>query len=88
MNRQQRRAIERRKAAALCIRMGDLSLAEAEVLAEALDAYALKIEEDAVGDLTGEQVWARGRAIAMRDLLQASIEGRPAYDSHGKREAG
>lgn len=88
MNRQQRRLAARRQAAALRIRVGDLSLAEAEVMAEALDNYAFKIEEDADGDLTGEQVWARGRAIAMRDLLQASIEGRPAFDSHGEREAG
>lgn len=88
MNRQQRRLAERRKKEALCIRIGDLSLAEAEVIEEALDTYVLKMDEDIEGEPTGPQVWARGRAVSLRDMLRASIEGRPSFDSHGEREVG
>lgn len=83
MNRQQRRAAERKQAAVPMVKMGLLTLPEAEVLAEALDAYTVHLGD--LGDLEGPQVWALGRARAMRDMLQASLENRPGYDSHAER---
>jgi len=84
LNRQQRRAAERRKQPVLAgIRIGDLTLKEAEVVEEALDQYALHLEE--LGDLQGERVWALGRARSIRDRIRASLENRPHYDAHGER---
>lgn len=84
MNRQARRAAERRQKAALAVRVGDLSVQEAEVITEALDQYALKFEQES--DLHTEQVWAIGRARALRDMFQAAIDGRPPLDPTGDRE--
>lgn len=85
MNRQERRAVERKQARVPMVKMGLLTLAEAEVVAEALDDYARHLVEDTEGVLTGEQVWAVGRAKAIRDLLQASLEARPAHDGTNDR---
>lgn len=85
MNRQQRRALARKQAQVPMVKVGLLTIPEAEVVAEALDQYALHLQD--VG-LEGERVWAHARAVAIRELLQASIDGRPAYDEHGEREAG
>lgn len=84
MNRQQRRAAARKKLVVPMVRIGDLTMGEAEVVAEALDAYALQIEEDV--NLSDQQVWAIGRARAIRDMVQAGIDGRPTYDEHQDRE--
>lgn len=84
MNRQQRRAAARRPPVSLGIRIGDLSVKEAEVVEEALDQYALELEK--VTEPHAEQVWAIGRAKAIRDLLRAALENRPQYDEHGERE--
>lgn len=84
MNRQQRRAAERRKLKVPMIRIGQLTIPEAEVMAEALDMYALQLEETV--EPTSEQVWALGRAKALRDMLQAGIDDRPIYDEQADRE--
>lgn len=84
MNRQQRRAAARKKLVVPMVRIGDLTMGEAEVVAEALDQYALTLEEDT--DPASQQVWAIGRARAIRDMVQAGIDGRPTYDEHNDRE--
>lgn len=87
MNRTQRRARARGKVVVPMIRMHDLTLQEAEMTAEAYDAYRLKMDDDVPeNERTDLQRWAYARAGQIRDMLQASVEGRPAYDEHGERE--
>lgn len=84
MNRQQRRAAARKRLRVPAIRIGEVTIPEAEVLTEALDMYVLSLEEEV--EPHQEQVWALGRAKALRDMLQAGIDNKPIYDAHAERE--
>lgn len=84
MNRQQRRAVDRKKVRVPMVKIGLLTIPEAEVLAEALDTYAVSLEKET--DPTSEQVWAIGRAKVIRDMVQAGIDNKPTYDQHAERK--
>lgn len=84
MNRAARRA---RPAKVPMVKLGLLTIPEAELMAEWADGYLLQLEE-LLGDdePTPPQVWARDRTRQLRDMLQAAVDGRPALDEHARRE--
>lgn len=69
------------------VRLGDLTIPEAELMAEWADAWLNQLDEHFLeGQLDDSQRWARARTRQLRDMLQASVEGRPTYDEHRERE--
>lgn len=88
MNREQRRRQAKMRAVVPMVRVHDLTLAEAELHAEAMDAWLLQLAELESDDskLTPQQVWGRDRARQLLAMYQAAIEGRVVpNDSHGER---
>lgn len=90
MNRQQRRAEERRR---LKPPEGHEDLIrvywtpdEAEVVEEALDAYRLALRENLVGrEPTSLEAWALDRSERMGQALRAALEGKPWFDVAANR---
>lgn len=92
-NRQQRRAAERRRNRVVpMVRVGDLTLPEAELHAEAMDAYVRSLDAELPADVglwTAQQTWARARAVQLREMYQGTVEPRPVpNDAHGQRLPG
>lgn len=85
MNRQQRRALERGKAKRPMVRIGELTLDEAEILEEALDLYLREQWAHVEGEPDMQQRWVIGRAEQMQRLLYAAVHRGAAYDTHGER---
>lgn len=91
LNRQQRRAQERKrnaptpKGAEHLIRVYWTN-DEAEIVEEALDAYQRDIRATLTGEPTPLEAWALDRAERMREALRAALEGRPWFDVAGNRE--
>lgn len=89
MNRAQRRAAAQGKGPrTVKYYKVPLTPPELEIVAEALDAYRLQMDDMVdEGDRTDLQEWAYRRAGAIRDILQAELEGRPYHDVHAERLA-
>ena len=85
-NRATRRATKRPTVP--MVRLHDLTMPEAELTAEAFDAYRRLMDDEVPeGERTDLQRWAYRRAGQIGEMLQASVDGRPTYDEHGERVA-
>jgi hypothetical protein len=88
LNRQQRRAVARKRVRTPMVKLGLLTLHEAELMSEWADAYLLQQERDLPppDERTPLEQWAVERTRQIQALLQAKVEDRPAYDEHRERE--
>ncbi len=86
-NRKERRHAARRGRVVPMVKMGLLTIPEAELIAEWADAYLLQQERDlpTEEERTELQRWSVARTAQLRNMLQASVESRPTYDEHAER---
>lgn len=86
MNRAMRRAQSRGKVQIPMVRVGDLTMDEAEILEEALDMYLREQDSFVEGEPTEQQAWVIDRATRIKNALYAAIHGGKWHDQGQERE--
>lgn len=87
MNRAARRSLQRSKGVRVpLIRIGDLTVHEAEIVEEALDLYLREQWAFVEGEPDDQQRWVISRAQSIKDGLYAAIHG-TAWADRDRTEA-